>query len=119
MISFVEYSLFYTALLQKRPIIVRSLLIEATPYLQKGIYRIYTEISLISIYHDSRETSLISIHVQRYISDNYTCYQYDSFLYMCREISLIIIDDIYRKRYTMFIQKDIYGIYTEISLISI
>ena len=27
-----EYSLFYTALLQKRPIILRSLLIVATPY---------------------------------------------------------------------------------------
>ena len=31
-LSFAEYSLFYKALLQKRPIILRSLLIEATPY---------------------------------------------------------------------------------------
>ena len=31
-ISFAEYSLFHRALLQKRPIILRSLLIEATPY---------------------------------------------------------------------------------------
>ena len=31
-VSFAEYSLFYRALLQKRPIIWRSLLIEATPY---------------------------------------------------------------------------------------
>ena len=31
-VSFAEYSLFYRALLQKRPIIVRSLLIVATPY---------------------------------------------------------------------------------------
>jgi len=31
-ISFAEYSLFYRALLQKRPIILRSLLIVATPY---------------------------------------------------------------------------------------
>jgi len=31
-VSFVEYSLFYRALLQKRPIISRSLLIVATPY---------------------------------------------------------------------------------------
>jgi len=30
-VSFAEYSLFYTALLQKRPIILRSLLIVATP----------------------------------------------------------------------------------------
>jgi len=30
--SFAEYSLFYRSLLQKRPIILRSLLIEATPY---------------------------------------------------------------------------------------
>ena len=32
-VSFAEYRLFYRALLQKRPIIVRSLLIIATPYL--------------------------------------------------------------------------------------
>jgi len=31
-VSFAEYSLFYRALLQKRPIILRSLLIAATPY---------------------------------------------------------------------------------------
>jgi len=31
-VSFAEYSLFYRALLQKRPIILRSLLLEATPY---------------------------------------------------------------------------------------
>jgi len=31
-VSFAEYSLFYWALLLKRPIILRSLLIVATPY---------------------------------------------------------------------------------------
>jgi len=31
-VSFVEYSLFYKALLQKRPVILRSLLIVAIPY---------------------------------------------------------------------------------------
>ena len=31
-VSYVEYRLFYRALLQKRPIILRSLLIVATPY---------------------------------------------------------------------------------------
>jgi len=31
-VSFAEFSLFYRALLQKRPLILRSLLIEATPY---------------------------------------------------------------------------------------
>ena len=31
-VSFAEYSLFYRALVQKRPIILRSLLIVATPY---------------------------------------------------------------------------------------
>ena len=31
-VSFAGYSLFYRALLQKRPIILRSLLIVATPY---------------------------------------------------------------------------------------
>jgi len=33
-VCFVEYRLFYRALLQKRPIILRSLLIKATPYAQ-------------------------------------------------------------------------------------
>ena len=32
-VSFAEYRLFYRALLQNRPIILRSLLIEATPYM--------------------------------------------------------------------------------------
>ena len=31
-VSFAEYSLFYRALLQKRPVILRSLLTKATPY---------------------------------------------------------------------------------------
>jgi len=31
-VSFAEYSLFYRALLQKRPVILRSLLIVATPF---------------------------------------------------------------------------------------
>jgi len=31
-VSFAEYRLFYRALLQKRPIILRSLPVEATPY---------------------------------------------------------------------------------------
>ena len=33
-VSFAEYRLFYRALLQKRPVILRSLLIEATPYVR-------------------------------------------------------------------------------------
>jgi len=39
-VSFAEYSLFYRSLLQKRPIILRSLLIIATPYLCncRGMY---------------------------------------------------------------------------------
>jgi len=35
-VSFAEYTLFYRALLQKRPIILRSLLIVATPYTKLG-----------------------------------------------------------------------------------
>jgi len=34
-VSFAEYHLFYRALLQKRPIILRSLLTKATPYLHR------------------------------------------------------------------------------------
>jgi len=37
-VSFAEYRLFYRALLQKRPIILRSLLIEATPYLRQHVF---------------------------------------------------------------------------------
>jgi len=36
-VSFAEYGLFYRALSQKRPIILRSLLIVATPYRQSGV----------------------------------------------------------------------------------
>jgi len=35
-VSFAEYTFFYRALLQKRPIILRSLLIVATPYTKLG-----------------------------------------------------------------------------------
>jgi len=35
-VSFAEYRLFYRALLQKRPVILRSLLIVATPYIYLG-----------------------------------------------------------------------------------
>ena len=35
-VSFAEYRLFYKALLQKRPVILRSLLIVATPYVLWG-----------------------------------------------------------------------------------
>jgi len=41
-VSFSEYDLFYRALLQKRPIILRSLLIVATPYLLVHGYEINT-----------------------------------------------------------------------------
>ena len=35
LVSFAEFSLFYRALLQKRPIILGSLLIVANPYIEK------------------------------------------------------------------------------------
>ena len=41
-VSFAEYHLFYRALLQKRPIILRSLLIVATPYLYSLTHNTYT-----------------------------------------------------------------------------
>jgi len=37
-VSFAEYRLFYRALLQKRPTVLRSLLIVATPYLHSVEY---------------------------------------------------------------------------------
>jgi len=41
-VSFAEYRLFYRSLLQKRPIIVRSLLVAATPYKQMHARTLYT-----------------------------------------------------------------------------
>ena len=43
-----EYSLFYGALLQKRPIILRSLLIVATPYVVMGSWEYAYVLSLIT-----------------------------------------------------------------------
>jgi len=40
-VSFAEYSLFYRALLQKRPIILSILLIEATPYIHTTYIHTY------------------------------------------------------------------------------
>ena len=38
-VAFAEYGLFYRALLQKRPMILRSLIIVATPYVSDIPYR--------------------------------------------------------------------------------
>ena len=54
-VSFAEYRLFYRALLQKTPIILRSLLIEATPYEIFHGCLIWNESSYIR--HASCETS--------------------------------------------------------------
>jgi len=37
-VAFAEYSLFYRALLQNRPVILRSLLIVATPYTYRHLF---------------------------------------------------------------------------------
>ena len=87
-VSFAEYSLFYRALLQKGPIILRSLLIEATPYLhclqrqgimylQALIYLKYT-LSPLSLQMGNHVyiyvwtliyfQALIYLHLQRYSS---------------------------------------------------
>ena len=42
-VSFAEYRLFYRTLLQKRPIILRSLLIVATPYEETHSRNVYTK----------------------------------------------------------------------------
>jgi len=48
-VSFAEYSLFYRALLQKRPIVLLSLLIVATPYLISELYLFQTDHTLCGI----------------------------------------------------------------------
>jgi len=50
-VSFAEYRLFYTALLQKRPIISRSLLVEATPYAFDHCVLLLTPTSIVLIYY--------------------------------------------------------------------
>jgi len=43
-VSFAEYRLFDRAFLQKRPIILRSLLIEATPYVYQEDTHVYARV---------------------------------------------------------------------------
>jgi len=47
-VSSAEYRLFYRALLQKRPMILRSLLVEATPYVV-DTWDIYTKVRAIRV----------------------------------------------------------------------
>ena len=105
-VSFSEYSLFYRALLQKRPIILRSLLIVANPYLHNlyshksntqrqgrpngtrrlpflcrlsvlRIYKIYIYIFLIHKCRDFRaERGVVSFSV------SVTCHLYSSHLHL-------------------------------------
>jgi len=53
LVSFTEYNLFYRALLQKRPIILRSLLIVATPYMNSFIKCIQTFCVYMNAYSQS------------------------------------------------------------------
>ena len=74
--SFAEYHLFYRALLHKRPTILRSLLIVATPYVYT--YKNY------ALYTYSRRVSLTCIHIARvhithtYLHITYICIMYAS-----------------------------------------
>ena len=50
-VSFAEYRLFYRALLQKRPIMLRSLLIVATPYINiRGVHSFETTAKIRSLF---------------------------------------------------------------------
>jgi len=76
-VSFAEYSLFYRALLQKRPINLRSLSIEATPY-------VYSDVSLHTYtYVCVRESRCVvishctPIHIYKYVR-----------IYFCGDVSL-------------------------------
>ena len=65
-VSFAEYSLFYRALLQKRPVILRSLLIEATPY------HMSCHVSHV-VWHDSstcRHDSYVVSCVYQWVNDS-------------------------------------------------
>jgi len=63
-VSFAEYSLFYRAVLQKRPIILRSLQVVATPYHQpRDHYVLFRNLQVeecpIPLFHKSRNSLLI------------------------------------------------------------
>jgi len=57
-VSFGEYSLFYRSLLQKRPIILRSLLIEAIPYCYQGHPKWHLKIQAAHVHTHTRTHSL-------------------------------------------------------------
>ena len=67
-VSFAEYRLFYRALLQKRPIIVRSLLIVATPYphLHLHLCPLYPRLHL-HLYPCPRRSVYVYIQICRFI----------------------------------------------------
>jgi len=62
-VSFAEYSLFYRALLQKRPIILRSLLVEANPYIIGSCPHCNTLQHTESLPHHSTQVYLIILGV--------------------------------------------------------
>ena len=75
-VSFAEYRLFYRALLQKRPMILRSLLIEATPYMH--LWALFT--------HDVLETLIClsyRIHIYEYMCGCHKLFDCTYVFWMC------------------------------------
>ena len=66
-VSFAEYSLFYRALLQKRPVVLRSLLIVATPYLY--ISYAFTHITHIHKYYTRLDIYLYELMTRAHVHD--------------------------------------------------
>ena len=61
-VSFAEYRLFYRAFLQNRPIILRSLLIVATPYSYAHTHRQTHADTRTHTHHKSQVTQITHIH---------------------------------------------------------
>jgi len=65
-VSFAKYRLFYRALLQKRPVVLRSLLIVGTPYVYSETLHAYCVCFLIHtlhVYADTLHTSVSTLQM--------------------------------------------------------
>jgi len=88
-VSFAEYSLFYMALLQKRPIVLRSLLIVATPYpltpprnFREQQAQILTQVSTAAIWYNQLRSELTFENFWICTFIHFYIYVYSIFIYI-------------------------------------
>jgi len=92
-VSCAEYRLVYSALLQKRPVILRSLLIVATPYHSRGQQACTTMCDNIYINIHIYTYTYIHTYIHIYISKNFPMHSCDATsLHMCDMTPLHMCD---------------------------